>query len=205
MAKIISRMNNLRKLWIWGTRIKDDGIIALTRVLSLRVLDIGWCKITDIGFKFLATMIWLEELEMNSCNKITSEGLCLLVGMIGLRKLNLNGCSVNNEVLNKLSTLEKLEELDVSECKSLVDEKIVINANGFKMLRILDMNYTNIDDKVISIVFLTNLKRLEYLDIRYTKVSNNMVKMLMGLKLILKQSIIVQSSHPPKTHYNHCY
>jgi len=61
-----------------STRVGDDGVVALSRCVRLRYLELGYTKVGDVGLSALcASCVHLEHLELGS-TKVTDEGATLL-------------------------------------------------------------------------------------------------------------------------------
>jgi len=67
--------------------VPDTGAAYLESFPGLRILRLGWTRITDRSLSSLGRLTKLQELDLEA-NRITDAGLKQLVGLSELRELN---------------------------------------------------------------------------------------------------------------------
>jgi serine/threonine protein kinase len=89
-----SKLTELNRLLLHGTRISDEGLKHLSRLTALTQLGLGKTRITDDGLEIVAGLLRLKQLSLQS-NRITDAGLTHLRRLKKLEKLNLVGTQVS--------------------------------------------------------------------------------------------------------------
>jgi hypothetical protein len=143
----IADIPNLESLCLHGMKnITDDGIAHLSKMRSLKKLEIGSSQVTDRGLGYLSQIKTLEHLDLPQEQKgITDTGLTHLAQLPNLRCLNISRMHFNDPKMNKEYYTDKgLAEL--AKCCNL--EELSIGSIGIT------------DAGMEHIAKLTNLKRL---------------------------------------------
>jgi hypothetical protein len=93
MARALGRFRGLQCVLGDGNPvISDVGLGLLSRVGSLKVLDLEWCAtITDIGLVQLGDLKQLRWLDLSFCRGITAQGIDELRALLPDCKIELAG------------------------------------------------------------------------------------------------------------------
>lgn len=192
---------NLRILGLRGSSIRDSDVAKFAKIPQLRKCDFSKTKITDAAIKSLANSE-IEELNLESCEKLTEACADSLARMKYLTQLNLNNTNLGNVALKKIAPLNLLG-LRVGNCP-VSDEGIAnlastktltslhvpstqLTRKGFSSLRDLDIRELNVDsckhfDDACLETVVNNFPNLKYLMLNNTSVSPSGIKHLAKLK-----------------------
>jgi Leucine-rich repeat (LRR) protein len=98
----IAQMPKLEILCLGGIRgITDDGLAHLTKMRSLKKLEIGSSQVTDRGLGYLSQIKTLERLELPQEQRgITDSGLAYLGQLPNLRQLHVSRIHFNDPKMN---------------------------------------------------------------------------------------------------------
>lgn len=143
----ISDIPNLELLCLHGMKdITDDGLAHLTKMRSLRKLEIGSSQVTDKGLAYLSQIKTLELLDLpQDQHGITDTGLTYLGTLPNLRHLAITRIHFIDPKMNKEYYTDKgLAEL--AKCRLL--EELNIGSPGIT------------DEGMRHVAKLTNLKKL---------------------------------------------
>jgi len=176
----ISELPNLETLCLHGMRgITDAGIAHLTKMRSLKDLNIASSQITDKGLGYLKQIKTLEHLELpQEQHGITDVGLAHLAELSNLKHLQISRIHFNNPAVNKeyytdrgladIARLRQLEELHIGSIG--VTDAGMDHVAKLTNLKILHMfGCDNVTDK--GLAKLTALKSLQNLDISHSKLT----------------------------------
>jgi hypothetical protein len=128
--KLLAKAGNLEQLSLDGCHlITDEGIAAIAGSCPrLQSLSVRQCRLlTDRACCHIAEKLWIEDLDMSSCVRLTDEGIeVLTLEFTGLRRLSLSRCSrLTDYALDVIAFhCKALNEVDVSECPRLTLEGI---------------------------------------------------------------------------------
>ena len=214
--------------------ISDTGLEILSaqrnRPEGLRALHLARCPLTDDGLIHLSKLVSLEELDLNGCSKLSGLALssalekipCLtsldvsyLPGILrsswqgkinALKSLELNYSAVRDSHISRLNYLPQLEELNLDSClighlsiAHLADNNVVPNLKSldladtdvsdfsmqkiaqFKNLRSLSLFYCNISN--IGLSYLSSMKELEILNLDSREIGDDGLRYLRHLPL----------------------
>ncbi|MEO2036270.1 MAG: PQQ-binding-like beta-propeller repeat protein, partial [Planctomycetaceae bacterium] len=111
--KMLSQLNNLEILNLYGNSVTDDGLSHLNHMSNLRELDLSLLPITDDGIRHLARLPRLRRLELLysegfAGTNITDAGLKSLGEFSQLTHLNLVGAKISDAGLKHISQLDQL-------------------------------------------------------------------------------------------------
>jgi hypothetical protein len=168
----ISQMPKLEILCLHGMKnITDEGIAYLTKMPSLRRLNIASSQVTDRGLEYLSQIKTLECLELPQNQKgITDKGLEYLSRLSNLKDLSISRIHFNDPKMNKdyytdkgveyLSRCSKLDELNIGSI-GITDAGMehIARLTGLKSLGLFGCD--NVTDS--GFTKLTALKSLESL------------------------------------------
>jgi Leucine-rich repeat (LRR) protein len=176
----ISDMPKLENLFLHPMRnITDDGLAHLSKMRSLKKLNIGNSQVTDRGLGYLSRIKTLEHLDLPQEQKgITDRGLAHLGQLPNLKHLSISRIHFSDPKMNREYYTDKgLAEL--AKCRLL--ENLSIGSIGItdaglsdiaKLKNLTDLNLfgcNNVTD--IGVAKLTALKSLRNLKIRHSDVS----------------------------------
>lgn len=112
----------LRDVLVWGPKITDEQLRALTKAPNLRSVIIDeTAQLTDAGLVNLANLRWLETLQLGRFPEptLTEAGVKHFTQLPWLSRVDLAGFSnMNDTGLEALATLPRLEDLDASSTKA---------------------------------------------------------------------------------------
>jgi hypothetical protein len=133
-----------------GPPITDAGLIPLTRLRWLEVLDLSQCgRITDQGLKTVALCQNLKELSLRSGMapgpRVTDAGLSYLASLGRLQSLSLAGTEITDAGLRHLKGLPRLESLDLSGTR--VTDAGMVHLLACKRLKTLILDRTRVDEQ----------------------------------------------------------
>lgn len=104
----------LKKLNISLTRMDDNHMAVISRIVSLERLELHDSSFTDIGLAYLANLKHLTHLKIHFNNRITGSSL---QSLLMLTELNLFACSnVNKSLFYSLNVLPELKRVVISNC-----------------------------------------------------------------------------------------
>lgn len=185
-----------------GTWVTDVDLDRLTRLPTLRTLDLSLTDVTDAGMERLKGLSQVTDLRLAYAELITDSGVAYLKGWKNLEHLNLRGTKVNDTGLEHLKSLTHLKSLDVSfsevtdagldHLTSLAElEEIAIGGNkmsgiGLHSLKLLprlksldvsgsqrtDSGIWSISITDLNLESLASLAQLQALNLGGTKISN---------------------------------
>ncbi len=141
----IGSMGELRALTLAKTgfepvRVTDAGLVKLTRLTRLALLNLTGNSVTDSGLKHLASMQHLRDLDLSRL-AITDAGLKNLAQVKGLQRLVLlfsegfAGPIVTDAGVKSLTPLKKLTELNLVDAR--ITDKAVDDFTSFPELSFL--------------------------------------------------------------------
>lgn len=170
VSLLIENNPGLRTLILQSTRITDEGLCcALGGVRSLkklRVLDLSYCRVSDVTLTAAAACCaLLEELVVRCCRRVTLQGVLKVATAAELRTLDLwgcgaasdadvvkladvspklhtlslRGCGVGNTAVTALARGCPLRALDLSGCHKITDEAVELLARLCPSLAKLDL------------------------------------------------------------------
>jgi hypothetical protein len=119
-------------------------------------------KVNDEILSKISLMQNIEELEFRECPDISDEGIKKLGKMKNLRCLNLFSVECSDKGCADLRNLSNLQYLVVAHTKVNGD---CFELAGWKMLKLLDLNYCNLRKDFIEII--STLPRLQTLRLTY--------------------------------------
>ncbi|MBN2183388.1 MAG: hypothetical protein JW715_15870 [Sedimentisphaerales bacterium] len=176
----ISQTPRLETLCLNGmNNITDDGLALLTKMHSLKKLEIGSSQVTDKGLLYLSRIATLERLDLPQQQKgITDVGVSSLAKLPNLKELHINRTHKSNPAMNtEYYTDKSLEAL--AECKTL--EVLGIGSIGItdaglghvakltNLKKLTLYGCDNVTDK--GLAELTTLKSLRDLNITYGQIT----------------------------------
>ena len=136
-------LTRLEYLNLVGSRVTDEGLVAIEGLVSLQYLCLGGCKITDAGLAHLKRLTALRYMELGG-TKVGDVGLSQIEGFTSLNKLFLGGTGVTNAGLAHLKNLKGLEVLELNNTN--VSDSGLVELEGMSSLRTLMLGGTKVTD-----------------------------------------------------------
>ncbi len=177
----LSAMPQLRVLSLWGNPITGACLAQLRGTRRLEELSLSQSPISSAGIENTAHPVprssSLKVLDLGNC-KVDDAGVSLLVGLKKLTRLSLDNASVTDAGVVHLSKLTELEWLDLRACK--ITGHGLRALKDLKQLKRLRLGWTEVDDAGLEVV--KGMPRLEVLEIYQTKVTDAGLVHLTALK-----------------------
>jgi hypothetical protein len=107
----LAGMRRLQSLWL--TRSRVSTLEPIRHLVGLRVLGLGWTKLTDDGLAPIANYLDLEYLNLDD-TAITEAGLAHVANLTKLEYLSIHSVKVTKAGIAHLSRLSRLQRLTVS-------------------------------------------------------------------------------------------
>jgi Leucine-rich repeat (LRR) protein len=132
----VSHLPRFERLIGEAQNVTDAGLRQLSRSKSLRALDLGGSKVTDLAP--IRDLVNLESLILAS-TPITDAGLAPLAGFQRLKSLDLGRClAIHDAGLAPLEHLTRLEELRLTRDSRITDAGLA-SIRNLKALTTLDL------------------------------------------------------------------
>lgn len=163
----LKRLPGLRALDLGSCRISDVGMKSLKDLVELDALYLDRTGVGDAGIKELAQLQRLRWLDLSHA-KLTDKGAADLAALANLQFLSLAGNSkITDESWQALVSLRMLRKLDLSD--TAVSLATTVNFSDWKNLRRLRLARTPLDETGLKV--LNVLPALEALDLSGTPIS----------------------------------
>ncbi|KAJ6817435.1 uncharacterized protein M6B38_411260 [Iris pallida] len=179
----------LEKLFVSETGLTADGVMLLSSLRNLRVLDLGGIPVNDKALSKLQVLTRLEHLDLWGSD-VSNEGADVLKLFPTLSFLNIAWTNVT-----KLPNLPSITCLNMSNCTihSFFSREGRTDYHLSKLL-IAGANFTDADEAFTNVVtsymafldmsgssignfhFLVNMKRLEHLDLGSTRITDSLIE-----------------------------
>jgi Leucine-rich repeat (LRR) protein/phage FluMu protein Com len=167
----------LKVLGVGWTKITDTGLPALAQLVELRELDLRQTAVTDLGLKSLTPFTKLEILELGR-TKITDAGLKELRGFEKVRRLRVDHTGVTDAGLKDFALLPTLDSLDLEGNQvtdaGLKDLLPIVTLTG------LNLTATKVTDA--GLADLARFPRLEWLALERSPVTGSGFENTTGFK-----------------------
>lgn len=157
----VRQCDHLEALGLFGSSMIDDrGVEEISKISSLKSLQIYGAKTSNQGIKSLSNLPLLEDLQLiGHTGLVTSEGLIELANIKSLKNLILVQYPVDRAVLNALAMLPELKSLYLSS--NPMRKEWIDKFKDFRSLRKLTLFNCGLTDECIPV--LKKLKHLETL------------------------------------------
>ncbi len=160
---VLSTLTNLEVLNLSSNLLsgKAEDYEPLTKLMSLRKLDISWNSYLNSAVGILDKIAKLTNLEeLNLCaNKLNEHDFSPLHNLVNLRKLDVSYCDLENAaILDEISKITNLEDLDLSNNK--FNGKDFSPLSHFTNLRKLNLSKNDLEADSVGLDKLTNLEEL---------------------------------------------
>jgi len=118
--------------------------MTLSKLKSLKSLNLMGAKLTDGGLKAIAELENLEQLNLHGCEKIEGPGLQLLVQLKHLKELDLGHVlgepGIRDDGFGHLAMMTSLEELSQRHCSEFSPNSLY-RLKGLKNLKTINLSY----------------------------------------------------------------
>ena len=141
MAALVVEMNRQHVPGLWLSRATDEDLGALQELQDLRFLYLAGTKVTDAGLARLTGLKGLQSVALDG-TKVTDAGLVYLKEFKGLKTLSLNLTQVTDTGLRQLAELRGLQTLKLADTK--VSD--VVHLGGLRDMQYLDLSGTQVTD-----------------------------------------------------------
>jgi hypothetical protein len=157
---VAGKLPRLRKLSCFWPRITDRGLAYLRDSSQLESLRMIRAKaLTDAGLVHLSNLTNLQVLDLSSC-PVTGPGLAHLAGMRRLSALVIRGAPLTDDGLAHLGKLISLRELDIRGGK--YSDAGVVHLSRLRELTKLSLGSSGLtEDGLATIVVLPRLEVLQ--------------------------------------------
>lgn len=199
--KAFSSHQNLLEIDLRGTDVDDDDLRALTKIktvkrldltmcenisatgikalasLQLEVLELGITKTNDACLEALGTIKSLKKLGLRSC-QITKVGMRAFINHPNLQHISLfDNRNIDNDCLESIGTIQSLVTVDLRSCEKII--RAAMKAFAFHPnLKNFLLCDTNIED--VDIESIGTIKSLEILVLtRCKKITSVSMKFLL--------------------------
>lgn len=172
------RSGQIERVQLLGQDVNDNIITLVRRMADLRILDIIFTQITDLGMLTFSQMFGLRVLDLGGSINITDAGVKHLAGLSNLEVLRLWDSAISDACLATLAKLPNLRELFLGGTK--------ITGSGFSAfadhghLKGLDVRASMVDDNGLKVI--SQMSSLEWLDLSLTEITNTGLKHLYRMK-----------------------
>lgn len=169
-------LDQLERLTLRGIRLSDEDVALISRVTTVRWLDIDFTGITPSGIRKLRRLDKLETLHLAGSNP-GPDGLHQIAQLDTLRALWLDDVPVGDAGLKELQVLPLLEAISISD--GSISESGILQLTKYRMLRSVFVNLP-LTDRELGI--LSGIQRLRGMTIRSRKVTDTGIRKLVNLK-----------------------
>lgn len=132
---------------------------SLSRMKNLRILNVSTTEISDDSIKLLYSLPKLEELRLTNTN-VTDKGLESLARNRTIKRLQLGSTKITIDGIRAIRNLP-IEQFKVQSCKAFDDECMILAAQQWPNLTLLDVDGTKLTGRGLAAV--GELKGLELL------------------------------------------
>ena len=177
---LLTRLPNLKRLWLRDARITKVGLASLIRMPQLQGLLLGDApsgfELTDEMLVHLRHLPNLQELNLDS-PKITGVGLKHIANPGELNNLGLSGTAIDDEHLALASRFTGLKYLNLDRTR--VSDQGLRHLQQSPLLKVLQLSGTQVSDGGVE--QLISLPALATLDVSDTKVTEACVASLLKI------------------------
>ncbi|XP_044009687.1 F-box/LRR-repeat protein 2-like isoform X1 [Aphidius gifuensis] len=121
LYSIANSFKNLKFLKIYSTWVTDDGVLALSKMNNLKILNFHGCNnITDSSIKLLKNLI---KLNLPNSNKITDKSvITVLENSPKMDALDVHGSNVTAELVKKAANISRKRKQRLIFCVALMPD-----------------------------------------------------------------------------------
>jgi len=174
-AVYLSRMKSLKKLNVGHSQINDDGLSHLSKVKTLEYLVLPHSGITDTGLVHVIQLENLKYLKVGSAGKspLTDKSLSCVGKLKNLQKLQIGGAGFSDEGMDYIVGLHNLKKLSLSKADQLTNTGLAKLGRLKSLTELMLGNSPNIS--IAGLKSLNTLKNLKSLNIRKIAQDNSVM------------------------------
>lgn len=164
-----------------STKLSDKGLLAMTKISTLRDLHLGYCaELTDQSMKNIRYLKLLKKIEAPYC-KFTDQGVSFMLQAENLESLNLEfNPYIHGASLPALTKLSRFDELKIGG--TAINDAAIVPLGNCPHLRVLNLRHAKITDASIpTILKLKDTLRILTLD--ETAITDGAIKKFAPLEL----------------------
>lgn len=168
--ELLDELKYLNSLELRDVPITDEGLRHVGRIENLRFLWVGGTKVTGRGFSHLSGLGDLHSLDLSGNAGIRDEDACREIAKLtDLRRLILSDTLISDQGLARLSSLGELRELHLNDCPRITGAGLA-QLERLASLQVLTLrSAASISDEAVD--GLAKLRNLRLLDLRRTPVT----------------------------------
>lgn len=143
VARLVASLTSLRYINLAGcVQLTDQGVFTLVSTCTrLQDVVLAQCKqLTDKSLCYLADFLWVEDLDLSHCSKVTDDGIeVIALEFAGLRSIRLRRCvRLTERTLDVLSMycsyLKKVDLQDVPNCRGRAVDRLKHTCPGLTII-----------------------------------------------------------------------
>lgn len=146
IVDLIGDMEPLQELTLGNHRITEKQMLAICRLHNLRVLDLNFAGVTDVGAKHLGRLSRLNALGLG-CSEITNKGVAELQHLTELRTLGISSTELTDDVAPSLSQFDSVRDLGIR--RTLITDVGFLQLTKMRNLESIDIGVTSITPAAI--------------------------------------------------------
>ncbi len=176
----LKNISSIKAISLHGTPVTNEGLKQLRSIISpdlLKILDLSETKITGRGLIHLSEVNGLAMLDLSDTD-FSDDDVKVLAKMKSLEYVSLAGTSISNRGLEQLKLLPNLTSLYLGRTK-ITDEGLLVIAE-MKPLRDLSLAETSVTDAGLTQLITDSM--LEKIDLGKTSVTNVLLERLLELE-----------------------
>ncbi|XP_075216950.1 uncharacterized protein LOC142322123 isoform X2 [Lycorma delicatula] len=158
-----ARMKETVKL-LCENSLNSEESYSLSCLKGLQELDLQSCnRITDVSLEYALKLKELQHLNLSRCQQITDIGLSFIAANNpSIHTLNLSYCHniSDNGIIILTNSLHRLKYIDLQGCKQLTNASLSAIKNNCPTLRYLDISHCNMVPDAVDMLPLTALHTL---------------------------------------------
>ncbi|MBX3075382.1 protein kinase [Candidatus Obscuribacterales bacterium] len=205
----IGTMHTLRTLDLTDTSITDKGLRyligsniqdlnvssclfltekcgrSLSKIDSLRVLNLSTTDVSDESIKLLARLPHLEELRLSNTS-VSDSSLRNLSHNRTIKRLQLGGTKITIDGIRAIRNLP-IEQIKVQSCKAFDDDCMILAAKQWPNLTSLDVDGTPITGR--GLASIGELQTLELLTVAKLNASDEAMRPLLNLENLVSLNL----------------
>jgi beta-lactamase regulating signal transducer with metallopeptidase domain/Leucine-rich repeat (LRR) protein len=223
----LAKLPAIEALHLSDSGLGDEILHVVSRIKTLRELQVVSCRVTDAGARYLAGMTQLTNLSLEANYLLTDAGVKSLAGLTNLQHLDLSVCTrITDEGIKQLSRLTELRELFLSSLdlsgktisfphlQSLVLSGPLTEAGIDQIVQCHDLRHLALEGAPISdadLKRIATLKELRFLSLNSSHITDpgiahlvalpKLTEFYLGGQLLTDESLRAVSRFPSLTHF----
>ncbi len=178
-------VSSLKSVILSNLPATDKGMSCLAAMSNCDDVELFGLKISDEGLEALSNLGALRRLSLRQCENVDGTGLSHLSELAELRELDLRGTVLTEAGMQELGRLTQLEQI-ILDAENTTDAGLSEIAN-ISELRILSFDDVSVTDD--GLAHLASLPHLEELSISQCQITNDGLAHLAKLKTLKRLSI----------------